>query len=181
MNIFRNNQTNGMNFGIQNQQPLNLSNTDFSLNNGLSQFGFGQNMLGNIGVPQASNLNLSNVNFDPSQSLNNFGFQTTQPTIDPNNTLGFNNNSNLFADGSNLAPTDTGMTTGDMFNFGSNLLQTGIGAYFAKKQLDQGQQALDLTQKKYSDYLADKEKLDTVSTNRANNAFNDSITFGGKG
>lgn len=151
-------------------------------------FGFGTPQVqapsfGGFGMqtPQTASLNLSNVNLDPSNSINNFGFQASQPSIDPNNSLGVN--PNLMG---NVTPTITpqnnsffgDMSGGDLLNFGSGLLQTGIGAYFANKQVDQAQQSLDLSQQKYDDYLADKANMDAVSANRVQTAQANSITGG---
>lgn len=163
---------------------------DFNYTAPQTNFGFGApqstpQSFGNFGAgqfmqPQAGSLNLSNTNFDPSQSINNFGFQAQQPSIDPNNTLGFNDMSGgVNPSLGGIAPPNTGMSGGDMLNFGSGVLQTGIGAYFANEQLGQGQQALDLSQQKYDEYLADKRKLDDVGASRAANANASSITFGG--
>ncbi len=163
---------------------------DINYNAGATQsnFGFGAQqsqapqLFGGFGMgsntPNPSSFNLSTTNFDPSISMNNFGFQTPQANIDPTGSLDFNSTltdtPQVQAQGSQGFFGD--MSGGDMFNFGAGLLQTGIGAYFANQQLDQGQQSLDLSQQKYDDYLADKKKLDSVSADRANNAVANSIT-----
>lgn len=155
--------------------------TDFNLNFGnVATQGFG-GFTGGSFAPQTSSLDFTNNSYGISQSANNFGFtQAVQPNIDPNNTLGFNM-PQAPVPGVTPPPTTpaTGMTGADMLNFGAGVLQTGIGAYFANEQLDQGQQALDLSQEKYDEYLADKRKLDSVGASRAANATSNSISFGG--
>lgn len=69
-----------------------------------------------------------------------------------------------------LQQPDTGFTSGDYLNFGLGAANTMLGGYLALEQLDQGQQALDLSRDKYENYLAEQSKLDEVGAARAANA-----------